>query len=181
MARVWHKLVPPKKLQEVANIYQGVWMPQMDRYWESEDGYTAMSRLIKTPWGDVEHLTINTMCGSSDIPWAVKQEIKDELFGFQRVAIEVFPAKKNLIDVCNVYHLWVLPKDFRLPFGIHPYRDPQGEPVERGYDFNLNDCHEWNESPERAALMENRDNCLTDVQRERIDEVRNLLDGKLQE
>jgi hypothetical protein len=180
MARVWHKLLPPKKMQEYMSVYQGVWMPQMDRYWESEDGYNVCSRLIKTAWGNVEHVTIQRTRGGGDIPWAMKQEIKDELFGFQRVAIEVFPSKKNLIDVCDVYHLWVLPKDFKLPFGIHPFRDPQGEPVERGYDFNLDDCRVWNDSPERAALMENRDMFLTDAQRERIDEVRELIDGKLQ-
>ena len=156
MGRVWHKLIPPKKLQEITNIYQGVWMPQMDRYWESNDGYSAMSHKIRTKWGHVEHLTIQRLCGSGDIPWAVKQEIKDELFGKKCTAIEVFPDRRNLVDVCDVYHLWVLPMDFKLPFGIHPFRDPQCEPVERGYDFNLEKCIEWNDSPERAALVENK-------------------------
>lgn len=72
-----------------------------------------------------------------------------ELFGSRSVAIEVFPAKKNLVDVADVYHLWVLPKDYQLPFGIHPTRDPQGSPVQRGYDFNMADVMAWNNSPER--------------------------------
>lgn len=81
--------------------------------------------------------------GSRDIPWSVKQEIKNELVGERRVAIEVFPAQKNLVDICDVYHLWVLPKDFKLPFGIHPTRDPQGKPVERGYDYNLDEIQAY--------------------------------------
>ncbi len=155
--RKWYKCIPPKKVQEeFGQVYKGIWMPQMDRYWESDDGLSVMSRLLKTEWGQVEHVTIKSMVGgmwSGDIPWAVKQEIKDELFGIRSTAIEVFPAKKNLVDVCDVYHLWVLPKGFEIPFGIHPFKDPQCEPAERGYDYNIVEVQEWTNSPEREAIM----------------------------
>lgn len=36
-----------------------------------------------------------------------------------RVAIEVFPSQDQLVDEANVYHLWVLPKEVQLPFGLH--------------------------------------------------------------
>ena len=153
--RTWHKLVPPKKAHEEFGIYNGTWSKELDRYWESDDGYSVGSRQIRTAWGVVEHVTIQRFGSNKggDIPWAVKQEIKDELFGIRATAIEVFPAKKNLVDVMDIYHLWVLPKDFSLPFGIHPYRDPQCEAIERGYDYDLNECVAWNESPERKAIM----------------------------
>ena len=32
----------------------------------------------------------------------------------------------------DIYHLWVFPKDFELPFGIHPTRDKQAKTVKRG-------------------------------------------------
>lgn len=151
--RVWHKCIPPKICHEMLGVYKGIWMPQMDRYWESDDGISVMSRQIKTEWGKVEHITIHRMNGDRrDVPWSLKQEIKDELYGDRRIAIEVFPDKKSLVDVCDVYHLWLLPKDMRLPFGIHPYRDPQGAPVERGYDYNLEEVRRWTESEERAEL-----------------------------
>ena len=151
--RTWHKTIPPKLCHEKLGMYVGTWLPQMDRCWESDDGYSVMSRRIRTEWGIVDHVTIQRMGQFGDIPWAVKQEIKDSLFGGKAVAIEVFPSARNLVDVCDVYHLWVLPKDFRLPFGIHPTRDPNGEPVERGYDFVLEDCQKWVDSPERKALL----------------------------
>jgi len=149
--RTWHKSLPMKKLHEELGLYSGVWSTQMDRYWESSDGYTVSSRQIRTPLGTVEHLAIERI-GGGDIPWAVKQEIKDELFGSRAVAIEVYPAKKNLVDVADIYHLWILPKDYQLPFGIHPTRDPQGTPVQRGYDFNMDDVMAWSDSPERQAV-----------------------------
>lgn len=177
MSKVWHKVIPPKKAQEIANIYKGTWMPHMDRAWESEDGYSVLSRAIKTQWGTVEHVTIQRMSGSGDIPWAEKQEIKDDLFGFKSTAIEVFPAKKNLIDVCDVYHLWVLPKDFKMPFGIHPFKDVQCPPVERGYDFDLEECREWNDNPIREEMMAERDKNLPEDQRIAIEATRSRLKG----
>ena len=89
--RTWHKSIPMKKLHEELGLYKGLWSAQMDRYWESSDGYTVSSRQIRTPLGTVEHLAIERI-GGGDIPWAVKQEIKDELFGSRAVAIEVYPA-----------------------------------------------------------------------------------------
>ncbi len=53
-----------------------------------------------------------------------KQKIKNELFGRESVAIEVFPAESHLIDQANSYHLWVLPEAFSLPFGIHEKDNP---------------------------------------------------------
>lgn len=70
--------------------------------------------------------------GERDIHWAVKQEIKNELFGENRVAIEVFPEEKSKIDAQDIYHLWVMTKGFKLPFGIHVKRDKQCEVINRG-------------------------------------------------
>lgn len=156
MGRTWHKMIPPKLAHDTLGVYQGQWMPKMDHYWESDDGYDVMSRQIKTEWGVVEHVTISrmgTLGYGGDIPWAVKQEIKNELFGIRATAIEVFPAQKHLVDVCDVYHLWILPKNMALPFGIHPYRDPQCESVERGYDYNMGDVQTWVDSPKRKEIM----------------------------
>ena len=54
MMRKWHKMIPPKQCHETLGVYVGQWMPKMDRYWESDDGYDAMSRQIKTEWGVIE-------------------------------------------------------------------------------------------------------------------------------
>lgn len=151
--RKWYKCIPPKYVHEKLGMYHGEWLPQMDKCWESDDGYSVMSRKIRTDWGVVEHVTVQRMGIAGDIPWSVKQDIKNELFGKKCTAIEVFPSEKNLVDVCDVYHMWILPEDFRLPFGIHPNRDPKGVPVHRGYDFNLAEVTAWTESAERKALL----------------------------
>ena len=147
MSRVWKETISPKYLHDTTGVYHG-WMKNMDRCWDSDDGFQVLSRLLITPWGKVEHATIQIRQGIDDehflsgngereISWAVKQEIKNELFGENRVAIEVYPKQKNLVDVCDVYHLWIFPKDFNLPFGIHPTKDPQSRIVNRGCPQNI--------------------------------------------
>lgn len=137
MNRIWKATVPPKYLHDNYGVYRGIWMPQMDRCWMSDDGIQVTSRLLMTEWGKVEHAAITLMDGFSvngegDLPWSTKMEIKNELFGEDRLAIEVYPKARNLVDVMDVYHMWVFPKDFALPFGIHPTRDIQAKWINRG-------------------------------------------------
>lgn len=94
------------------------WFGEINECYTSLDGqYAVMIRPVDTEWGSVEHAAIRNLA-STDIPWSEKQRIKNELFAKERVAIEVFPAESNLVDEANMYHLWVLPKGFEMPFTI---------------------------------------------------------------
>lgn len=130
---MWVKAIPPKMMHEQFGLYQGQWMPEMDRAWEDyERGYSVQSRMINTKqWGNIEHVTISrhhkdmesfhvAIDGESPIGWAEKMMIKNELFGEDRFAIEVYPKQKKLVDMADVYHLWVFGKKYDMPFGIHP-------------------------------------------------------------
>lgn len=57
------KCISPKQVHEELGIYHGTWLPEMDRCWESEDGYSVMSRLIRTAWGNVEHVCAGIPAG----------------------------------------------------------------------------------------------------------------------
>ena len=37
----------------------------------------------------------------------------------------------------DCYHLWIMPKYFKMPFGIHPTKDKQCNVVNRGVNINL--------------------------------------------
>lgn len=134
----WIEQITPKQLTEELGIPYHGWMREMDRCWTDENSqYCVTSRLLRTEWGKVEHVCITSVngCGKSDgsgdIPWAVKQEIKNDLFGEKRCAIEVFPETSRLVNTCDCYHLWVFEKGFSLPFGIHT-KDKKTTPVNRG-------------------------------------------------
>lgn len=147
MSRRWIETVPPKTLHDQLGIYhEGGWNSQMDRCWNSEDGmYQVTSRLLITKIGKVEHACIliikddenrYSTNGERDISWNEKQRIKNEIFGEDRIAIEVFPEESHLVDVMDCYHLWILPKYYELPFGIHP-KDQKCRVVNRGVNLNL--------------------------------------------
>lgn len=139
MKRNWKCCVAPKKLHDTMGLFHGNWFPQMDRAWRSNDGFLVMSRLIRTEWGEVEHAIIMRTShgkflssdGRSDIPWKEKQIIKNEVFGHGRTAIELFPPENKLVNVLDVYHLWIFPENYVFPFGVHPTQDKMCIPVPR--------------------------------------------------
>jgi len=92
------------------------WFGELDRAYSNGE-YAVMTRQVSTEWGDVIHACIRHI-SSTDIPWAEKQRIKNELFGNSRTAIEVFPAESELVDEANMYHIWILPEGMKLPFTL---------------------------------------------------------------
>lgn len=140
------KAIPPKLLRDQYGMYQGGnrtgWHGEMDRCWIDNDADICVcSRLIRTKFGTVEHVTISKGTGTNDgtgeVTWSQKMQIKNELFGENRFAIEVFPKQKNLVDVCDVYHLWVFDKKIEMPFGIAPKEYQKA--VNRGYCISQED------------------------------------------
>lgn len=137
----WIKAAPPKMLHDQFGIYQGQWMPEMDRCWINTDtDICVSSRLIRTDIGNIEHVTITKKDMGTDLTWSDKQAIKDELFGKNRCAVEVYPTEDRLVDVANVYHLWVFEKGYRLPFGIHPKEYKKA--INRGYSISKEELEE---------------------------------------
>lgn len=134
------KAIPPKMLHDQMGLYSGQWMPEMDKAWiDYERDYSVCSRMIATKWGNVEHVTITKVSGgistggSNPISWSEKMMIKNELFGENRIAIEVYPKQNKLVDITDTYHLWVFNKKFELPFGIHPSQYTKA--INRGATF----------------------------------------------
>lgn len=80
--------------------------------------HSVMWSVEPSEWGPVIHLWIRRHDGEPIYSWSALQRIKDELVGEDRTAVDVYPAKGDLVDQANMYHLWVLPEGFRLPFGL---------------------------------------------------------------
>lgn len=115
----WREVPSPKQLKEGTG-----WFGELDHvYIDKDEEYCVMTRDIDTEIGKVTHMCImnkgtrETGYAGTDISWSEKQRIKNEIFGKEAVAIEVFPKESELVDQANMYHLWVL-HNFNLPFGI---------------------------------------------------------------
>jgi hypothetical protein len=106
----WIREKSPKEL----GIGNG-WFAEIDTVLLDRDLKICVQiRMIDTEWGTMKHAAIRNS-NETDIPWAVKQKIKDQIFGYQAAAVEVFPPKDELVDNANMYHLWILPEGFTLP------------------------------------------------------------------
>lgn len=107
----WTKHPSPKDLKKGSG-----WFRELDRVYRRNDNqFVCMMRDLHTDWGNVTHVTITAFQPPS---WAEKQQIKNELFGKESVAIEVFPKESELVDQADMYHLWVLHRE-QIPFGIY--------------------------------------------------------------
>ena len=94
------------------------WFGELNKSWvDAGYNYAVMAREVDTEWGKVTHACIRNK-ENTDIAWSEKQRIKNELFGEESTAIEVFPANHDLVDAVNMYHIWILPKGMTLPFTI---------------------------------------------------------------
>lgn len=108
----WAEHASPKQLK-----HGDGWYGELDRAYRQGTDYVVLVRDVETEWGTIQHAVMRNT-DNTDIPWAEKQRIKNELFGKEAVALEVFPAMSELIDAADMYHIWVLPADFKLPFTI---------------------------------------------------------------
>lgn len=115
----WVEQPSPKQLRQGKG-----WFGELERVYVSNDRqYCVMTRDIDTHMGKVTHACIrnqgsrDTKWKGTDIPWVEKQRIKNEIFGNEAIAIEIFPKESELVDEANMYHIWIL-HDFILPFSI---------------------------------------------------------------
>lgn len=157
----WVKGIPPRYMRDHLGLFSGGenrlgWHGEMDRCWmDNDENLCVCSRIIRTQFGNVEHVTISKGTGTNDgtgeVSWAIKQQIKNELFGENRFAIEVFPKQKNLVDVCDVYHLWVFDKKVDMPFGIS--RSEYQKAINRGYNVSEADVEKLTEDYKRTGKL----------------------------
>lgn len=106
----WRRVKPPSEL--LVRLKLNTWFFKMTSAWEN-DIYIVLSRQV----ANVEHVAICRK-DSNIVTWAEKQNIKNELFGDDRTAIEIYPPSSELIDDNNVFHLWVYERGYKIPFSL---------------------------------------------------------------
>ena len=102
----WVKGIPPRYMRDHMGMFTGGenrlgWHGEMDRCWiRKEDGVCVSSRLIRTDFGLIEHVTLTrsvseAVKGNYGFSWAEKQEIKNELFGEERLVDSLNKCKAS--------------------------------------------------------------------------------------
>jgi hypothetical protein len=63
------------------------------------------------------HINIRRRDGSMFKDWRHFQQIKNEVAGPEREALEIYPAESRKVDTSNKWHLWVLPEGATFGLG----------------------------------------------------------------
>lgn len=88
----------------------------------ANDLYSVLIRRLPT---EVINLAIRTI-SHREPPWRDLQRIKDELFGPDSFAVQVYPTRDRLVDGADMYHLWIMPLGYEPGFGLDA-RDEGGQ------------------------------------------------------
>ncbi len=75
-----------------------------EQCWESDDGqyWVTLNRV-----GRFRHVKVHRSDHATMNDFNTLQEIKNMVLGEDAVAVQVFPAQRDMIDGSNTYHLWV--------------------------------------------------------------------------
>lgn len=91
------------------------------------DTYTVMFRegkdadqfvMIEDWKGKCAYLSIRRNDREPVDSWRDFQEMKNQLCGPNREAVQLYPAEDRLADTANQYHVWVLPEGIMFPMGF---------------------------------------------------------------
>jgi hypothetical protein len=99
--------------------------------------------------GEITHLSIKRHDRAPVRNWRHLQQIKNEVCGPDREAVELFPAEERLADNANQYHLWVLPSATRFPLGFPEGLVLSDDEVEK---FNADPRHSGRQEPWQPGL-----------------------------
>ena len=63
------------------------------------------------------HINIRRRDGGMFKDWRHFQQIKNEIAGPEREAVEIYPAESRKVDTTNKWHLWVFPEGMKVELG----------------------------------------------------------------
>lgn len=88
--------------------------------------------------------------------WRHLQQMKNEIAGEDRWAVEVFPTESKLVDTSNEYHLWVLPEGEPLPWAFQQGVVTNDEQVETFNEAREQGLHKGRQHPWEEGLTTGR-------------------------
>jgi hypothetical protein len=119
----WER-VPENEFRHVLGVLSGWVLDVRDVYRNR-----VFSVLVRDDANGVIHVGVGSQSGIRPT-WYEMQRIKNEIFGEHSVAIEVYPAAKDVVDGSDMFHIWILPSD--IPFGLTKIRASRGAATPAG-------------------------------------------------
>jgi hypothetical protein len=78
----------------------------------------VLLRDISCAWGIGVHVAYRT-ASERELTWIERQSLKNQIFGTLAVGFEIMPRQDRVVDEAPMFHMWVFPEGFDMPFGLH--------------------------------------------------------------
>ncbi len=111
LTKSWLKYTPEAYLKLLRSIRGPSFTADFrgyDAIWVNSRFLAVVAHRIDPMFGEIDHVMVQNAKGGKDVMWADLQSIKNDLFGEERVALQVFPAESNLVNKTHTYHIHVL-------------------------------------------------------------------------
>lgn len=69
-------------------------------------------------YGEIYEMSIKRRDKEALYDWRDIQRIKNDLFGSNTTAVQLFPPERHLVDTANQYYFYVFADSFEFPFGF---------------------------------------------------------------
>lgn len=90
----------------------------LDRIYINNIFVVQVFKPVQTTWGELIKVGVRRNDEAPVHSWSDLQRIKNEVFGQNYYAIEVYPSEMDVVDVANMYWIWVLSNQQKVPFGF---------------------------------------------------------------
>lgn len=97
------------------------------------DRYTVTVHYLDDNRDDFVEVGIHNHKRTIHVPWRHVQQIKNELFGADREAVQLFPAEDRLVDCANEYWIYIYPTG-TAPMRPLKYKTPAQTETKLGMD-----------------------------------------------
>jgi hypothetical protein len=124
----WQPLRQVEIAPHVRKLYEATMQEAPVEVWQNDTYEVIVKRLDMEESASGDHLSIKRFDRAPIRNWRHFQQIKNEICGDEREAVELFPRESRIVDNANQYHLWVLPEGAEIPIGFSEgmvVRDPE--------------------------------------------------------
>lgn len=163
------------KNESLIELRKKLGISQDDEVWMNDEYQVTVRYLVPTEDGLPEgrdgmvHLSIHKRDRHRVRQWRDLQQIKNEVMGDEREAVELFPKESRLVDTSNEYHLWVMPLGATMPFGFDEGLVSTDEQARRFNETRRAGIHQGRQQPWRPGYTTGRNEHNTQIRAETED------------
>jgi hypothetical protein len=117
---LWRSYLPEEEIARARELHEAAGAPYEppDEVWVNDEYQCFVKYLEPRGKGGTISLSIKRNDKRPAHDWRELQAIKNEVAGWEREAVEIYPAESRLVDEADQSWLWVMPAGERIAIGF---------------------------------------------------------------